>query len=153
MPRPRLVLPAVLAVAAVLAVPAFAADVKPRGTYELSFSGEPGGKLKVAKLKLARLTLQLPADDAKQCDIPKTATVGLAAKPKLRLFDGQGGRYAYAKLNADGLFVPKVIIFKIGGASVGGRLELLWDATGKTLTTGRATIGDCDVSFSGKRAS
>lgn len=132
-----------------LAATAYGIYAKPAGTYRLSFFGEPGGTLKVKQLKLTKLKLKPTEELAAECEIP--GTIGLSAKPKLKQFNDAGGRYAFGKLDKNGLIVPKGVTFKIGGATVGGQLELLFDESGKTLTTGRAVIGGCSIQFSGNR--
>lgn len=74
------------------------------------------------------------------------AAVRLKSRPKIRSFPSVNGRYAVGKLRR-GLFVQISATFKQGKRTLRGKILLLWEDTGRLLSTGKVDVGRCDIDF------
>lgn len=119
----------------------------PGGTWSFAdlFDATDGGSFALSRdgSKVAKLVLKPGEDSVDACG---SAAIRLVSRPQVRSYRSVNGRYAVAKLRG-GLFVPTAVTFKVGGRSVGGKLELLWGETGRIVETGKVELGDCRLSF------
>jgi hypothetical protein len=93
---------------------------------------------------VAKLVLTPGEDSVDQCG---PQSIRLVSRAKIRSYRNINGRYAFGRVRA-GLFVPAGVTFKRGARTVGGRLMLLFDQSGKRLDSGKAELpGDCQISF------
>ncbi len=135
----------VLVVGPIGSASAYSKPAKGGWSVEQLFSGVKGGSMKVAKnrKKIKKLTIKY-SDDSKDACGKKATITGL----KVKAYKQAGGRYAYAKLpKKTGLFEPKPTKIKVGGKRVRGKLMLLFDQSGKLVSSARIEYRACSVDF------
>lgn len=155
----RLALPArvaALAAATVLLL-AVAADrasaySKPPGgawTFQLLFDYTRSGQFALTRdaSRVAKLVLVPGEDFAEQCG---SAAIALVSRPKVRSYSSANGRYAVAGKRG-GLFVPTSMSFKRAGRRFTAKLMLLWDESGRLVSSGKFESGDCLLSFNARK--
>lgn len=149
--RLRVVLVAVLALG-LLAVPvssasAYSKPAKGRWKVEDLFGDVGGGTMKVAKSrkKIKKLKIKISKPNRAACGGRTAVASGL----KIKKYKQAGGRWAYARLpRKTGLFTGKRTKIRVGGKKVRGKLILLFDETGKLVSTGGLELpGGCVLDF------
>lgn len=125
---------------------AYSKPAKGKWKVEDLFGDVRGGSMKVAKNRktIKSLKVNVSSENREACGGKKAIVKGIKAKR----YGKAGGRWAYAKLpKRTGLFEPKPTRVKIGGDRVRGKLQLLFDVTGKLVNSAKLLIGSCTLDF------